>query len=281
MSKFLIILGVSLVLVALVAVIVSFSMAGNKSASAKSGPMSPTVGPTSRPVVSTTSAPTTSAPTTRAPTTSAPTTSAPVNVNISSTYIIPRFPAAQNGQPYLLQNQIMEAPYLGAFNNQSSFAYLSSPDGVYRFYLQADGNLYIFKINVNPWALIWSSNTKNQLELLANTKSSKSINPDPIILRLILNSDGNLVLYYYDLAPNADSTKKASVSAAVGFGSANAQASFNSRDILSYSGLVPLWSTNTQNRGGTRLVMQNDSNLVIYRNSDNTNPVWSTFTGVL
>ena len=210
----------------------------------------------------TTMSPTTMSPTTMAKTTMAPTTMAPVIVNY-----IPRFPVAQNGQNYLLQNQVMESPYLGVFNNQS--AYLSSPP--YRFYLQTDGNLVIYKTDVNPWTPIWASNTQSNF--------GKLLTDGSVMLRLILNSVGNLVLYYYILSPTSAQASLASVSAQTSFGAVSASASLS--DIPTTSGLVPVWSTNTENRGGTRLVIQSDSNLVIYRNSNNTSPVWSTITGML
>ena len=146
----------------------------------------------------------------------------------------------QNGQNFLLQNQIMEAPYLGVFNDKS--AYLSSPQSQYRFYLQTDGNLMIYKTNVNPWVPIWRSNSDTTFVTGTFPRDGS------VMLRLILNSVGDLILYYY-IVPTSD--------------------------------LVPVWSTNTANKGGTRLIMQDDSNLVIYRNENNTSPVWSTITGML
>ena len=161
---------------------------------------------------------------TRVPTTMAPT----------------KFASIQNGQNFLLQNQIMEAPYLGVFNDKS--AYLSSPQSQYRFYLQTDGNLMIYRTNVNPWVPIWRSNSDTTFVTGTFPRDGS------VMLRLILNSVGDLILYYY-IVPTSD--------------------------------LVPVWSTNTANKGGTRLIMQDDSNLVIYRNENNTSPVWSTITGML
>jgi hypothetical protein len=195
------------------------------------------------------------APTTMAKATIDPNTT--VNILNTQLYNIPKFPSIQNGQNYLLQNQVMEAPYLGVFNNQS--AYLSSPQ--YRFYLQTDGNLVIYDTNVNPWVPIWASNTQSNYGNIPTDGS--------VMLRLILNSVGDLILYYYIVPTSASASASASFSDSASLS-----------DIYSPSGLVPVWNTNTANKGGTRLIMQNDSNLVIYRNENNTSPVWSTLYGM-
>ena len=261
-------------LVLLLIVVVSVVVLSGKSSSQSSALV--TRVPTTR---TTTMAPTTMVPNTM---TKATMSANEITVNNLNTqlYNIPKFPSIQNGQNYLLQNQVMEAPYLGVFNNQS--AYLSSPP--YRFYLQTDGNLVIYKTDVNPWTPIWASNTQSNFQ---NGVMNTITSPDTkvtsytafptdgsVMLRLILNSVGDLILYYY-IVPNQASASKQ------GAFSGSGQASASLSDIYSTSGLVPVWNTNTANKGGTRLVIQSDSNLVIYRNEKNTSPVWSTITGML
>lgn len=110
-----------------------------------------------------------------------------------------------------------------ANKENSSEPYLQSQNGVYRLYLQTDGNLVVY--DTTDGSAIFSSYT--------GSDSGQSLN-------LTLQSDGNLVLK---------------------------------------ANQVVLWQTDTQGLGGTMLVLQNDSNLVLYNNNSKTESYWSSIGG--
>lgn len=97
---------------------------------------------------------------------------------------------------------------------------LDSANGLYRFVFQTDSNLVVRRVSDS--AALWASDTNGQGGS-----------------RLVLQNDGNLVLYT----------------------SAN----------------VALWSSRTAGNAASRLVMRDDGNLVIYNTSNAT--IWSTDTG--
>ena len=109
-----------------------------------------------------------------------------------------------------------------------------SPNGIYRLYLQSDGMLVIYKKKPNLTLL-----TFVHILSLSPIKQSKDLT---ISLKLILENNGNLVLYYYhNDRPNS---------------------------------LFLISSTKTEGKGGNKVVLQDDGNLVIYNNT----PVWSSST---
>ena len=113
-----------------------------------------------------------------------------------------------------------------SFNLES---YLQSPNGLYRLYLQNDGNLAIY--NTSDW-----SNTPSLWTGIWDTQSSCS---NASSVRLLIEN-GSAVIY-------------------------------NNNSTL-------LWTTDTGGSNGTKLVLQNDSNLVLY-NDDRSQSYWSSWYG--
>jgi hypothetical protein len=98
---------------------------------------------------------------------------------------------------------------------------LVSTDGRFRFILQNDGNLVLYRISDN--VALWSS----------NTSSGKSV-----FLRM--QGDGNLVLYGPNSFPLWNSSS---------FGTGAYCIIQNDGNVVVYSGgNVPLWATNTRGK---------------------------------
>lgn len=104
----------------------------------------------------------------------------------------------------------------------------------------------------------------------------QSIKSNNGLYQLVLQGDGNLVLYgRQGRVPGGDTW-------GVGDGQGGTLAVLQSDGnfvLYGSSGRVPggaLWGSGTDGKGGTSLVMQDDGNLVIYR-SDGS-PVWATDT---
>ncbi|MDL5156584.1 hypothetical protein [Actinomycetospora termitidis] len=76
-------------------------------------------------------------------------------------------------------------------------------------------------------------------------------------VRLVLQSDGNLVLY------RNDSGQALWASDTVGSGADRVVMQGDGNAVL-YSGAAPHWATGTDGHPGTRLVLQDDGNLVVY-----------------
>jgi len=98
--------------------------------------------------------------------------------------------------------------------------HLTSKNGKYIFDMQRDGNIVVYKIK-NGRHVLWSSGTSKYN-----------------VTKLIMQSDGNLVMYLYRHAS---------------------------------------WSTGTSGNPGVFLIMQNDGNAVIYSNT-RKKAIWSTNT---
>ena len=104
--------------------------------------------------------------------------------------------------------------------------------------------------------------------------------------RLIMQTDGNLVGYEGNAPFWATGTNGKTVPVPTGFLSlprlANKAIMQADGNFVLYAAVnevqVPVWATNTNGRGGTRLVMQNDRNIVIYNNANQA--VWASNTGV-
>lgn len=87
-------------------------------------------------------------------------------------------------------------------------------------------------------------------------------------LYLILQSDGNLVLYQCGTALWSSNTHGIAVT------SCNMQTDGN---LVIYAGAGnPIWASNTNGKYGAHLEVQDDGNLVIY--DYNHNPIWATGT---
>ncbi len=104
--------------------------------------------------------------------------------------------------------------------------------------------------------------------------------------RLIMQADGNLVGYEGNQPFWATGTNGKTVPVRTGFISlprlANKAIMQADGNFVLYAVVnqvqVPVWATATNGRGGTRLVMQNDRNVVIYNSANQA--VWSSNTGV-
>ena len=119
-------------------------------------------------------------------------------------------------------NSSYETGVANIFEALSLYKYdkIESPNGRFRFLFQGQGNLVLYDLSIG--AAIWTNHVINGSAC-----------------RLIMQSDGNLVLFNVD------------------------------------DGV--LWASNTPGQGASRLVVQDDGNMVIYRRSDNV-ATWSTGT---
>lgn len=95
---------------------------------------------------------------------------------------------------------------------------ITSNSGLFKLIMQADGNLVLYTLNINP---LWASNT----------------NGKPVV-KAVMQGDGNFVLY--------DTSNHA------------------------------YWATNTNNHPGAYLIMQDDGNLVVY--GPDNKPLWASNT---
>lgn len=93
----------------------------------------------------------------------------------------------------------------------------------------------------------------NYLTIDFNMWQCPYVNDHSHTCKLVLQGDGNLVLYYYPTGMETDPT--------------TGQVSY-----------VALWASNTVGSGASMLAMQDDGNLVLYKPS--MVPVWATHTQV-
>ena len=131
--------------------------------------------------------------------------------------------------------------------------------------VQTDGNLVIYsKDNVAIWnsgtnANLWRLNSGHQLQ---KGESLRSLDGR---FELILQTDGNLVLYRIGSGPIWDSrTAGAIVNNAVMQGDGN---------FVVYGPSGAIWNSQTENNPGAYITLQNDGNLVIYRDGK---AIWNT-----
>ncbi len=89
--------------------------------------------------------------------------------------------------------------------------------------------------------------------------------------RLIMQTDGNLVLYKKNTAKALWSTKTD--------GKSGARVVMQTDgNLVVYKGSKAVWASGTNGKSGARLVLQNDGNLVIYKNST---AIWDRKNGVI
>jgi hypothetical protein len=139
-----------------------------------------------------------------------------------------------------------------------------------------DGNLRVYTSTTEKY------NTNNKVNTYAVNKvgnqiaSETRLNPGDYVqsldyrYSLVMQSDGNLVMYSADGAPIWNS------------GTGGKPGSYavlqNDGNLVVYNAAnAPLWWTGTWSKGASTLKMQNDGNLVLYRNSDNEF-TWATWS---
>lgn len=122
-----------------------------------------------------------------------------------------------------------------------------SDNRLYELQLQNDGNLVLYARTYDGWG-----NIVNRTALWASNTAGRTVS------RCVMQSDGNLVLYYDYYAYN-----------------------YWGRYWQMYS--QPVWASNTSGNPGAYLELQNDGNLVIYVNPGANNSaydyaIWATGT---
>lgn len=144
-----------------------------------------------------------------------------------------------------------------------------------RLVLQQDGNLVIYSTSNIPLWATYTTHTPDLLSYINTTLYEGFLHPMQALdtadgkYRLILQGDGNLVLY-----KNGNQPIWAS-------GTDGKQVAFlamqSDGNLVLYSkDYRPLWSTWSANKGAHKLVMQPDGNLVLY--TIDNRPVWATYT---
>jgi hypothetical protein len=142
--------------------------------------------------------------------------------------------------------------------------------------LQDDGNIHISasaidkyttNIKVNSYVV---NNVGSQIASQTKLNSGDYIKSPDGRYTLVMQSDGNLVLYSADGTPLWTS----------GTGGQPGSYALMQNDgnfVVYNAGNVPLWWSGTWSKGASTLKLQNDGNLVLYRNSDNS-ITWQTMT---
>lgn len=156
-------------------------------------------------------------------------------------------------------------------NNQPFWGTNTAGRGPSSLVMQDDGNLVIYTAGGQP---TWGSGTEHNI---ANTPSSladgQQLQRGDMLLspngayRLIMQSDGNLVIYSPNRALWGSGTS--------GTGG-NHVVMQSDGNLVIYAGSQPLWGTSTNGRGTSTLRMQSDGNLVIYDASNH--PTWGSGT---
>lgn len=145
-----------------------------------------------------------------------------------------------------------------------------------RMALQDDGNIHIY---ANTTEKFTTDNRVNHYALNnvgTQIASPTRLNPGDFVkspdgrYTLVMQGDGNLVLYSADAAPIWNSGTA---------GRPNSYAVMqNDGNLVVYTaGNSPIWWSATWGNGASTLIVQNDGNLVIYRNSDNAF-TWATLS---
>ncbi|MEI6429483.1 MAG: trypsin-like peptidase domain-containing protein [Pseudanabaena sp. ELA607] len=125
-----------------------------------------------------------------------------------------------------------------------------------------DGNL--------KWS-IYSSHTPSILKIGEDMRIGRTLTSANSCFSLIMQSDGNLVLYENLISQSLWSSDSA------GKGGQKVQFQRDGNLVLFNSMGNVLWKSDTHGQGASRLQVQNDGNVVIYRNDESA--VWSTNTG--
>lgn len=144
-----------------------------------------------------------------------------------------------------------------------------------RLVLQQDGNLVIYSASNAPLWATYTIHTPDLLSYVNTTLNEGYLHPMQALetadgkYRLILQPDGNLVLY-----KNGNQPVWAS-------GTDGKQVAFlalqpDGNLVLYSKDYRPLWSTGTANRGAFKLIIQPDGNLVLY--TIDNRPLWATYT---
>jgi hypothetical protein len=89
--------------------------------------------------------------------------------------------------------------------------------------------------------------------------------------KLVLQSDGNLVLYWLN------NNRPLWASNTLGRGASNAVMQSDGNFVLYKSDGTALWASGTNGNPGAVVVMQNDGNLVVYSRA---NPLWASGTSI-
>ena len=141
--------------------------------------------------------------------------------------------------------------------------------------LQSDGNLVIYTSSNVP---LWSTNTMdnpNNLSYVNTTMpdaflyAGQSLYTANRAYRLILQTDGNLVLYDQNMKPLWDTGTNG---IPPGFLALQTDGNL----VLYDQNMVPLWNSHTAGYPGDDLIIQQDGNLVLY--DQNMVPLWDTGT---
>ncbi|MBA3757275.1 hypothetical protein H0X09_00185 [Candidatus Saccharibacteria bacterium] len=144
--------------------------------------------------------------------------------------------------------------------------------------LQTDGNMVIYNSSNTP---VWASYTIHRPDHLSYINTTlgvgrlypgQSIETADRRFRLILQPDGNLVLY----SPTRPTWATGTDGKQVSFLAMQPDGNL----VLYDKSTRPLWHSSTSGRGSLRMIMQPDGNLVLYNNANL--PFWHTSTsGVL
>lgn len=145
-----------------------------------------------------------------------------------------------------------------------------------RLLLQPDGNLVIYSVGNVP---LWNSGTVHNPHLTSYSLNAiynegklfpfQEMRTPSGNRRLILQPDGNLVLY--------DANNKAVwASNTVGKNAKFLAMQTDGNLVLYNTENRPIWNSGTANQGGIFLVLQDDGNFVLY--TKNNIPTWATYT---
>jgi hypothetical protein len=145
-----------------------------------------------------------------------------------------------------------------------------------RLVLQTDGNIVLYSATNSPLWATYGVHTPNNLSYI-NTRMNvhgflfpgQSIETADRRYKLIMQTDGNLVLYSPSRALWASGTNGTSVRYLAMQGDGNL--------VLYGSNSQPIWYSNTAGHGSNlQLVIQQDGNLVLY--NPQGRPFWHTAT---
>ena len=147
----------------------------------------------------------------------------------------------------------------------------SSP-GIYRegFSMVAEGVTWMNDTGMNFYTIVHfdTSGTNTSIGTNQSLSSGQSITSANGLYKLIMQGDGNLVLYSVSHALWSSNTAGKPVVKVIMQGDGNL--------VLYDLQNKPYWSSGTAGRGVSSLVMQNDGNLVIYDSGNH--PTWASYT---